>query len=135
MTAVTVQGREFNIDFHYASQGHRITVMEYLDGTWKAVPNYDYVLCLGNTQFETLCNLSSDLFDEAVYGEDFARALEIPMITDEDAECIVCKNYYHYSDMAQGHEMLDEIAEQLGATNWDYACIPCYEELAVKVGA
>ena len=84
MQDVTVKGREFAVEFEWASQGHRLTVMEWDGDEWQTLPDYNGVLCLLQTQFESLCNLSSDLFDEAVYGEDFALALNVPMIFGDD---------------------------------------------------
>ena len=84
MNDVTVLGREFAIEFEWASQGHRITAMEWDGEHWITVPGYDQTLCLMQSQFETLCNLSSDLFDEAVHGETFAELLGIPMIGFDD---------------------------------------------------
>lgn len=87
LTTITVQNREFDVRFEWASQGHRLTVMEWDGHNWDYVPGYNGVLCLLQTHFESLCNLSSDLFDEAVYGEDFALALNVPMIfSDDDTE-------------------------------------------------
>jgi hypothetical protein len=126
MTATTVQGREFDIEFHYASQGHRITVREFDGNDWQTIPGYDYVLCLGSTQFETLCNLSAELFGDSVFGEDFALALEIPMISADDAECVKCGTWQHYEDMVHGTDALDTVAEKLGMGDWDYVCQDCY---------
>ena len=86
MQDVTINGRELAIEFEWASQGHRLTAMEWDGDEWQTIPGYDGVLCLGNTYFESLCNLSSDLFDEAVFAEDMALALEIPITFEDDEE-------------------------------------------------
>ena len=85
MKDITIKGREFAIEFEWASQGFRLMAMEWNGSEWETIPNYDgRTLMLGYTHFEALCLLSSDLFDEAVYGEDFATALEIPIEWSEN---------------------------------------------------
>jgi hypothetical protein len=87
MQDVKINGREFAVEFEWASQGHRLTAMEWDGDEWQTLPNYNGVLCLGQTHFESLCGLSSDLFNEAVFGEDFAEQLGIPMIFGDDDDC------------------------------------------------
>lgn len=81
-----VNGRELEIEFTHASQGFRMYVTEW-DGTnWVDVPNYSGTLMLMQTQFESLCSLSSDLFDEAVFAEIMAEDLGVEMrFFDDDA--------------------------------------------------
>jgi hypothetical protein len=79
MHDITVNGRELAIEFEWASQGHRLTAMEWDGSEWQTVPDYNGVLCLMQTPFESLCNLASDLFDEAAWAEDLAAKLQIPM--------------------------------------------------------
>jgi hypothetical protein len=88
MQDITIRGRELSIEFGHASQGHRLTVMEYDGDEWQTLPEYDYVLCLGATYFDSLCNLASDLFDDASVGETLAEELGVPLISydDEDLE-------------------------------------------------
>lgn len=134
MQDAKVNGREFAIEFEWASQGHRISVMEYVESIgWEFVEGYRDVLCLMQTQFETLCYLSSDLFDEAVYGEDFALALGILMITSDEDQCVKCNTVAHYEDMKSGHNLENSEIEALEMSIWDYVCLECLE--AVKVGA
>jgi hypothetical protein len=132
MKSITINDREFTVEFSQASQGHRLTVMEYVE-SWEFIEGYRDVLCIGSTQFETLCNLSTDLFGEAVWGEDFARALGIPMITVDDMECVKCHKYEFYEDMKLGRNLEDSELEILEMSIWDYVCLDCLE--AVKVGA
>lgn len=132
MKSITVMDREFTVEFSQASQGHRISVMEYTE-SWEFVEGYRDVLCIGSTQFETLCNLSSDLFGEAVWGEDFALALDVPMITADEDQCIKCNTIAHYENMRIGHNLEDSEIESLKMSIWDYVCLECLE--AVKVGA
>jgi hypothetical protein len=133
MQDVKINGREFAVEFEWAKQGHRLTAMEWDGDEWQTLPNYNGVLCLGQTHFESLCNLSSDLFDEAVHGETFALALRVPMITSDESDCAKCGNIFHYEDMKIGHNLEDSTLEALGLDNWDYVCLECLE--AVKVGA
>ena len=86
MKDITVNGRELAVEFEWASQGHSLTVMEWDGSDWQTLPHYNGVHCLLMTQFEALCGLASDLFDEAVWAEDMAEQLGIPMrfYDDED---------------------------------------------------
>lgn len=132
MKEMTIKGRELAVEFDHASQGFRLTAMEYDGNEWQTIPNYDGALFIGSTYFEALCHLSSDLFDEAVHAETMAQLLEIPMITSDDAECVKCGEWGHYSELRGGDAMTQEIANELGATKFDYACYECYETVAAK---
>jgi hypothetical protein len=132
MKSITINGREFTIEFSQASQGHCISVMEWDGDDWQTLPDYNGVLCLMQTQFETLCNLSSDLFGEAVWGEVFALELDVPMITGDDMECVKCHRYEFYEDMKLGRNLEESELEILDMSIWDYVCLDCLE--AVKVG-
>ena len=79
MQDITVKDRELAIEFEWASQGHSLTVMEWDGDNWETLPNYNGVLCIMATQFESLCGLASDLFDEAVWAEEMAQKLGIEM--------------------------------------------------------
>ena len=128
MQDVKVNGREFAVEFEHSSQGHRLTVMEWDGDEWQTLPNYNGALCLGATHFESLCNLSSYLFQDSVYGETFAELLGIPMRSSDDVKCERCDvwNHYESEDMVHGTDMLPEILDALALGNWDYLCLDCY---------
>lgn len=84
MKDIIINGRELAIEFEWASQGHRLTVMEYDGDDWQTLPEYNGVLCIGYTQFESLCNLASDLFDDASIGETLAELLDVPIVFEDD---------------------------------------------------
>lgn len=79
MQDIKVNGKELAIEFEWASQGHRLTVMEWDGDNWETLPNYRGVLCIMSTQFESLCGVASDLFEEAVWAEEMAQQLGIEM--------------------------------------------------------
>lgn len=84
---IEIKGRTLDIDIYWASQGHRARVMEWDGDNWHTLPNWDGVLCILQTEFETLASISSDLFDEAVFAEDMAQRMGIDMrFYDEDEE-------------------------------------------------
>lgn len=112
MKDITIQGRELAVDFEWSQQGHRLTVMEW-DGTdWQTLPNYNGVLCILSTQFESLCGVASELFDEAVWAEEMAHKLGIPVRFYDDADCVDCGSWYDYEEMFQ-------------RPNGDYVCQDC----------
>ena len=95
MDDITVNGRELAVEFEWAQQGFRLTAMEWNpdDECWDNLPGYDRVLCIMSTQFEALCGLASDLFDEAVWAEDMAEQLGIPMrFYDDEYDCDCCED-------------------------------------------
>ena len=79
MQDIKVNGKELAIEFEWASQGHRLTAMEWDGDDWVTLPNYNGVLCIMSTHFESLCGLASELFDEAVWAEEMAQQLGIEM--------------------------------------------------------
>lgn len=86
MKDITINGREFALEFEHASQGHRFTAMEWDGDTWQTLPDYNGVLCLMSTHFETLCGFASDVLGDSVYAEDIALAMEIPFAFYDDEE-------------------------------------------------
>jgi|TARA_R110002153_G_scaffold156504_1_gene308478 hypothetical protein len=74
---IKVSGRELDIEFTHASQGFRMYVSEWDGVDWVALPNFDGTLMLMQTQFEALCSLASDLWDEAVVAETMAELLGV----------------------------------------------------------
>ena len=88
MQCITVNGRELAIGFDFASQGFRMTAWEYINEEWQDIDGYRDVLCLMQTQFEALCGLASELFDDAVWAESMALKLDIPIVfSDDDYDC------------------------------------------------
>ena len=133
MNTLQITGRKLEIEFSYAQQGHRVTVWEWVGGELETLSNWDYVLCLGATHFDTLCSLASDLWEDASLGETMAEILGVEMRTADDADCVKCGAFYHYADMVHGTDALPEIATRLELGYWDYACLECYETLAVEM--
>lgn len=140
MTILEINNRTLEINFDYAQQGHRVTVMEYLphqaiSGEWEILANWNYVLCIGATHFETLCNIASDLFQDAADAETMAQLMGIEMRSSDDVECVKCGRFdsWESEEMVLGANALDEIADKLNLGNWDYACLECYETLAVEM--
>ena len=112
MKDITIQGRQLAIEFEWAAQGHRLTCMEW-DGTdWQVLPNWRGTLCILQTEFESLASLSSDLFDEAVHAETMAEMLGVEFRFYDDADCVKCGYFTHYSEMTE-------------LTNGDYVCQDC----------
>jgi predicted nucleic-acid-binding Zn-ribbon protein len=135
MTILEINNRTLEINFDYALQGHRVTVMEYteqetISGNWQILANWNFVLCLGATHFDTLCNIASDLFEEAAIAETMAQQMGIEMRFYDDVECVKCGRF----DYSESEEMLlgcniSENLEILSMGNWDYVCSECYFEI------
>lgn len=79
MQDITVNGRELSIGFDSAMQGFRMTVWVWDGVEGEILEGYHGTLCLMMTQFEALCDLASELFDDAVHGETMAELLDIPI--------------------------------------------------------
>lgn len=124
---ITHKGKELDIEINSTPNGLRVWVWVWNEETnnLDLFSNYLYPL---TTPFEALCHIASDLYGEAVEGESLAHLLGIDMITSDDAACEKCGRFYHYEEMVHGSEMLDDVAEALNATNWDYFCEDCYLE-------
>jgi len=91
---VNVEGRELDIEFTYASQGYRIWVTEWDGQDWQEIPSHYGIMCILMTQFDALCSLSSELFDEAVHGETMAEQLNVEMrfYDDDEYDCECCED-------------------------------------------
>lgn len=114
-------------------QGFRMTAREWVGNEWQEVPDYTWqTLRLGQTYFEALCNLSSDLWDEAVHAESLAELLDIPMRFSDDVECENCHTWGDEDWFVLGANMLPELlaGEEIG--NWDYFCESCYLDKLTK---
>ena len=74
---IKVSGRELDIEFTHASQGFRMYVSEWDGVDWVALPNFDGTLMLMQTQFEALCSLADDLWDNVLVAEDMAQMLDV----------------------------------------------------------
>ena len=117
---VRVRDTELSIDFTYTPSGKRATVYKLNQETdsWDLFSNDLYPL---TTEFEILCYLASDLWGDAVYGEDLALAMGVLMITSDDAECVKCGAWYHYAEMKE----IDPFT---------YKCYDCFTWQEVKLG-
>lgn len=115
MTRVEVKNREFNIEFDGSMQGFRMNTTQWKDSNWQDIEGFTWnIQRIGETQFEALCNLSSELFGEAVYGEDFAIALGVDIRFSDDVDCRDCDYFGNY----------EEMQEQDG----EYLCLDCMED-------
>lgn len=101
MKDITIQGRELAVEFEWAAQGHRLTCMEYDGSEWQVLPNWNGTLCILQTEFESLASLSSDLFEDAVHAETLAELLDVEMRFYDDADCVKCDRYTHYTEMTE----------------------------------
>jgi hypothetical protein len=81
-----IGGRQLDIEFTEHHQGFRMYVIEWDGAAWVDLPGFDGLLHLTQTPFEALCELSSELFDEAIHAETMAKALGIPMAFYDDEE-------------------------------------------------
>jgi hypothetical protein len=52
-------------------------VSEWDGVDWVALPNFDGTLMLMQTQFEALCSLADDLWDNVLVAEDMAQMLDV----------------------------------------------------------
>ena len=86
MQEITINGRELAIGFDGASQGFRFTAWEYDGREWNTLPHYDGVLCILMTQFDALCGLASELWQDASQGETLAELLGVPLVSYDDEE-------------------------------------------------
>ena len=129
MTILKINNRTLEINFDYAQQGHRVTVMEYLGGQWEILADWNYVLCLGATYFDTLCNIASALFEEAAIGETLAQLMGIEMRSSDDAECAKCGCFHHYEseEIESGYTLEATDLEALGMFDWEHVCVDCLE--------
>lgn len=112
MKECEVNGRRLAIGIDKVHTGHRLTVWEYDGNNWQVFPDWNDVLCVMSTEFESLCDVASELFGEAVYAEDMAHKLDIPVRFYDDADCMECGAWYHYAEMTE-------------LPNGDYVCTDC----------
>ena len=96
-----IKGREFDIEFAPATQGFSMQVMEYTGGRWNVLADYDNTQFILSTHFEALCDLSSDLFEEAVHGESLAEQLNVEIRFWDDIQCAICEGWRHYQEMKE----------------------------------
>lgn len=116
MQRAKVENREFEVEFSTANQGFRLSVMEYhkTENDWRFLQDFYNTIFINQTQFEALGELSSEIFGEAVYAEDFAQQLDIDMRFSDDIDCRDCDYFGNY----------EEMQEQDG----EYLCLDCMEE-------
>ena len=78
---VTVNGVDVEVGIDYRYTGFRVVakVYDYEKADDVYVEGFGGELRIMQTPFEAMCDLSSELFDEAVWGEVFAEKLNIPI--------------------------------------------------------
>lgn len=102
MPQLKVNNREFNIEFDGSMQGFRMNASEWDGSNWQDIEDFTWdIQRIGQTQFEALCDLSSELFSEAVYAEDFATTLGVDIRFTDDVDCRDCDYFGNYSEMAE----------------------------------
>jgi len=88
METVAVNGIDVSVDIDYRMSGFRVRAMvyDYDTANWEYVQGFGGELRIMQTPFEALCDLSSELFDEAVWGEVLAEQLGVELEWFDDEE-------------------------------------------------
>jgi len=113
MATVKVKDKELLIDFEPAMQGFRMNAYLWRDDDFQKLDCSG--LQIGLTKFESLCNVASEVFDEAVSGEALAEQLDVATEFADDTECFRCGYITDYQDM-----------HYIGVDH--YECYECKEE-------
>lgn len=124
MQTITYKGNEYSFEFTPTTHGLRVWVMKWDPerNDWVTLDNSLHPL---STKFEALCYISAEHFGETVNAETLAQLLGIEMRFQEDADCLVCGTWAHYEEMISGSAIDHALADKLGLTQWDYACVDC----------
>ncbi len=93
---ITYLGRTLELSFDWHTQGTKVNVWEYTGKEWEPlISNTLYIL---QTDFEILCEVAAEVFGESIHAETLAPMLGIPIRSSEEAECIYCGKWEHYSE-------------------------------------
>lgn len=105
-----VNGKEY----FFTANGCEINVCEWVNSDLHDVYNKHWLMA---TPYEAITMVCSELWDKPELGEYIATKLGYPILTADDAECIVCGEYSFYEEMIPDGE-------------WDYVHESCQDRLA-----
>jgi hypothetical protein len=99
--SVKVRNKELEIEFDGSMQGFRMHAMEWDGSNWQNIDGFTWdIQRIGQTQFEALCDLASELFGCASDAEIIADQLGIPFRFSEDEDCSECDFFGNADEMA-----------------------------------
>ena len=109
MKELTIEGRQLSLEFTHHAHGLRLWANEYDGHSWHTISADLYPLM---TEFEALASFASQELGDSVHAETLAQALGVEMRFSDDAKCLECGAWYHYTEMLQ-------------TLNGDYVCTDC----------